>query len=700
MKKTFILIAIMLLCAGAMAQTVTLTFVGKDANGYGKKLDSVVVSNRTKHWQETIYWPDTVLIIQNGVGIENFVNGKDFAFSQNYPNPFDGTTFVNLQVTEPGTVTVQVTDITGRLVETCQGVSLQPGTHQLRVSLSTAGVYFLTARQAGRNTSMKMVCRKGGGVDAVAYSSMVDNASQLKNVPKSVITHPFNYGDRMEYKGYATFDGVTLESYNVIQSQDSSETISLRFSGVQDGVNCPEFPTVTDYDGNVYWTVRIGKQCWMKTNLRATHYANGISIPSGGTSSSGTPVYSSTSPYYYNYSTSDVSMSNRGYLYNWMAMMQGNPATSSSYDYVQGVCPIGWHVPSETECDQLTSYVSNRNEYRCGGNYNYFAKSLAANSTDWESSSYTCAVGNNPMNNNATGFSVYPTGGFIDLGYVNAGTRAYIWSTKLINDTYTEYLFMESDATDAYTYAGGVKRDAYAVRCLRDNYDEYPWNQHACPGTPTVTDYDGNVYPTLQIGSQCWMRYNLRTTHYADGTSIPAGTTQNSYTPYYYDYSTSNVALTSRGYLYNWPAVMHGASSSSTNPSGVQGICPAGWHVPSDAEWTQLESYVGSQSLYIWDNNSTYIARSLASISFWEESSVPFSVGSYPDANNVTLFSAIPAGYYNGSYNNFGNTTIFWSTTNYTDSYAYSRNLYSSSATVSRNGSAKNYGCSVRCVKN
>ncbi|MCR4826253.1 MAG: T9SS type A sorting domain-containing protein [Bacteroidales bacterium] len=702
MKKTFTFIVITLLCASAMAQTVTLTFVGEDDNGYGKKLDSVVVSNRIKHWQETLYWPDTVLTIQNGVGVEGFVGGKDFAFSQNYPNPFDGTTFVNLQVAEPGDVTIQMTDITGRIVETLFIASLQPGVHQLRVSLSAAGIYFLTARQAGRSTSMKMVCHQGRGADAVSYSCMVDNAFQLKNEPKSVITRPFDYGDPMEYRGYATFDGEVVESNPKVKPLDSSETISLNFSEVQDGINCPEIPTITDVEGNVYQTVRIGKQCWMRSNLRTKHFADGTSIPCGGLSSSGTSVSSSTSPYYYEYEGWLMWFSQHGLLYNWPATMQGNLATSSVYEFVQGVCPNGWHVPSKTEWALLTDYVRTRPKYRCGGNTYNIAKALATGpfDSDWATSNSACDVGCNTADNNATGFSVFPTGGYIDLGFCNIGYRAYIWSSELINDTYTEYLFMESDATDAYTYPGGVKSDAYAVRCLRDNYDQFPWDYQPCPGTPMVTDYDGNLYPTVQIGSQCWMRYNLRTTHYADGTSIPAGTTQSSYTPYYYNYSTSNVTLTSRGYLYNWPAVMHGANSSSANPSGVQGICPAGWHVPSDAEWTQLENYVGSQSLYIWDNDSTYIACSLASISLWEHSSVPYSIGSFPeDANNTTLFSAVPAGYYNGSYFNFGNTAAFWSSTNCTDSYAYSRFLYNYSAIVNRSGCTKNNGLSVRCVK-
>ena len=106
------------------------------------------------------------------------------------------------------------------------------------------------------------------------------------------------------------------------------------------------------------------------------------------------------------------------------------------------------------------------------------------------------------------------------------------------------------------------------------------------PSQP-VTDIDGNVYKTVKLGNQVWMAENLRTTRYADGRKIPLGTTESFDVAYRYypDDNSANVA--DYGYLYNWPAVMNGSASSSANPSGVQGICPDGWHVPSNAEWTE-----------------------------------------------------------------------------------------------------------------
>ena len=220
-----------------------------------------------------------------------------------------------------------------------------------------------------------------------------------------------------------------------------------------------------------------------------------------------------------------------------------------------------------------------------------------------------------------------------------------------------------------------------------------------CPGASTLTDYDGNVYNTVQIGNQCWMKENLRTTHYSDGTAIPAGSTSGS--PFYHDYSSSNLTLTERGYLYNWLAVMHGASSSQSNPSGVQGICPTGWHVPSDAEWTQLTQYVSSQSDYVCGSNTSSIAKALASNTGWEWSGITCEVGYNQSTNNNTGFSAFPAGNVIGNFGGSGSGTNFWSSRGASngDVWVSGLNYHSPNMLI---GSILNewyMGFSVRCLR-
>ncbi|MBP5710322.1 MAG: fibrobacter succinogenes major paralogous domain-containing protein [Bacteroidales bacterium] len=214
-----------------------------------------------------------------------------------------------------------------------------------------------------------------------------------------------------------------------------------------------------------------------------------------------------------------------------------------------------------------------------------------------------------------------------------------------------------------------------------------------------VTDQDGNVYPVVQIGSQCWMKENLRTTHYANGTSIALGSSTSTTTAYRYYPNNSSSNVSTYGYFYNWKAVMQNSSSSSVNPSGVQGICPTGWHVPSDAEWTQLTNYVGSQTQYQCDNSSYNIAKALASTTGWDSSSETCAVGNNPGTNNATGFSALPAGTYYGGFRDFGDGAYFWSATEINGSKAYSCYLGYNYDYVSGGDGSKSYGFSVRCIR-
>ena len=219
-------------------------------------------------------------------------------------------------------------------------------------------------------------------------------------------------------------------------------------------------------------------------------------------------------------------------------------------------------------------------------------------------------------------------------------------------------------------------------------------------GTSTVTDVDGNIYNTVQIGNQCWMKENLRTTHYADSTPITTASVTSEVYPRYYDYSSSNIPLTERGYLYNWFAVVNGSNGSSANPSGVQGVCPTGWHVPSHAEWLELETYVSSQGDdYVCGGTPANIAKALASTTGWNSSTTTCAVGNDQGTNNATGFGAFPAGGFGGSYVYSGTYAYFWSATSETGSTAWHSILDKNVANMFYNNYGKGSGYSVRCVR-
>jgi uncharacterized protein (TIGR02145 family) len=190
---------------------------------------------------------------------------------------------------------------------------------------------------------------------------------------------------------------------------------------------------------------------------------------------------------------------------------------------------------------------------------------------------------------------------------------------------------------------------------------------------------------------------------FADSTPITPGASYSTPEPNYYDDSTSIIPLEQRGYLYDWAAAMYEAASSYAVPSGVQGVCPTGWHLPSDAEWMALNDYVASQPEYTCAGNPNFIAKAMSSTSWWGNyngTCIPGDQSVYP--NNATGFGAVPAGtlmVY--GYNDVGDIAHFWSSTEY-ESYtdaAYYYGIDYDSEDFYQAATAKDRRASVRCLR-
>lgn len=200
----------------------------------------------------------------------------------------------------------------------------------------------------------------------------------------------------------------------------------------------------------------------------------------------------------------------------------------------------------------------------------------------------------------------------------------------------------------------------------------------SCQGT--VMDIDGNTYPVVQIGTQCWMAANLKTTRYRDGTTIPNVTDDINWTQLNsgawsnYDNSPANDAT--YGKLYNWYA------AANLN------LCPLGWHVPTDAEWTVLTDYLGGKDV-AW-------GKMKADSQLWNE---PNS-----GATNESGFSGLPGGFRNASVGNFrdlGYGGFWWSAWEHGADYAWFRSLYYNyfGAGFGRYNDDKRNGFCMRCVR-
>jgi len=209
----------------------------------------------------------------------------------------------------------------------------------------------------------------------------------------------------------------------------------------------------------------------------------------------------------------------------------------------------------------------------------------------------------------------------------------------------------------------------------------------------TFTDSrDGNEYNWVKIGDQVWMAENLAylpsVNQVADGSEDAAGSY---YYVYGYDGTDVNAAKATSNYatygvLYNWTAAMAGSASSTANPSGVQGVCPTGWHLPSDAEWTELTDYLGGVGVAgdkLKETGTTH----------WYSPNT--------GATNETGFTALPGGgrASDGSFGSIGGDGYWWSATEYDATLAWNRYLVNYYSNVYRVNYNKELGFSVRCVR-
>lgn len=204
-----------------------------------------------------------------------------------------------------------------------------------------------------------------------------------------------------------------------------------------------------------------------------------------------------------------------------------------------------------------------------------------------------------------------------------------------------------------------------------------------CPST--ISDVSGNSYSTVEIGTQCWMKENLKTTKYSDDTNIPNillnDKWYNTYDGAYCYYSNSSSNASAYGALYNWYAV------------NTSKLCPTGWHVPTSSEYNTLASYLG-------DSNIAGGKMKTTGTTYWNSPNT--------GASNSSNFSARGGGYRepNGTFRNLKNWGVFWTSSTGSDGYVLNRVCWSyneilgSAGYLEYNGLPMETGASVRCVKN
>lgn len=264
--------------------------------------------------------------------------------------------------------------------------------------------------------------------------------------------------------------------------------------------------------------------------------------------------------------------------------------------------------------------------------------------------------------------------------------RGVVWS-KSQDPTITNNQGITSNGTGTGSFTSNITslqlEMVYYVRSYATNsYGTQYGNQVSFTSMPdgpggAITDVDGNTYNTIWINGRQWMKENLKTTKYSDESNIPNVTDDATWaelsTPAYCWYGNDEATYGGTyGALYNWYAVSTG------------NLCPTGWHVPTDEEWTSLTDYVGGVSV---------AGTKLKATDGW------VTGGNGTDEYG---FSALPGGLrndYGGHFNNLRVSCYWWSSTEIDATLAWSRDIYYTYVYVDRRNSSKGIGGSVRCVR-
>ena len=221
----------------------------------------------------------------------------------------------------------------------------------------------------------------------------------------------------------------------------------------------------------------------MKENLRTT------TSPSTGTylisQASPTYTYTGKQARWYDNDSATYAPQNYGLLYNWNAAVdtfntapefgetsvnvyENNAVLVTFNGHRRGICPEGWHLPSDEDWTQLINYVSSQNCYICDGDNNHIAKALAS-TTGWNSSIFTCTIGNEMSKNNATNFSAVPAGGRVGSSFFGADDLIHFWSSTqtLTSSSRSNLCYLIYDNLNLVE-SNSFKSSSFSVRCLRD----------------------------------------------------------------------------------------------------------------------------------------------------------------------------------------------------------------------------------------
>jgi len=421
MKKATLAFFLLLTVLKTQSQDYLISFAG---TGGSATVDSVQVQNLTQNTSLILDGTD-VLHLMGVVGIDQIVaqNNADLRI---YPNPMNERSFIEFEAVSSGNAILVLSDVAGKQVAQTQNM-LPCGRHTFNVSGLSSGIYTLSVKSADYVYSGKIVCTciNAGNPKINYVSTDLESTVQdkLKSM-QSLVQMQYNNGDQLWFK---CFSGVYSTVIPLVPTQ--SQTVTSNF------VEC------TDADGNHYSVVTVGDQTWMAENLNVGVRIEGIQEQTNN---------GIIERYCYNNDEANCAI--YGGLYQWNEMMQYVITPG-----VRGICPSGWHLPSDGEWSTLTAFLDG--EPVAGGKMKSTG-TLQAGTGLWNAPNVGAT--------NESGFSAVPAGSRgVNGAFYDVGDGGYWWSSS---ESSTGFAWWRG----LYYFDSGVSRFnlgkslGFSVRCLRD----------------------------------------------------------------------------------------------------------------------------------------------------------------------------------------------------------------------------------------
>ena len=724
------------------SQSVTVRFSGSlDGSAY-QRLDSVKVTDISRGWTETVYYPDTIAILSQ-TNLSNAISSSEDVLYQNVPNPFDCATTAELSLSSQSEVNLLLLDASGRVCATYKGL-LNVGIHRFEISAEKPQAYLLNAKVGTKSYSIRMVnvghgC--GYGINYIGESH--DITAKLECV------NQFMIGDNMGYTGYATINGNVVASSPVIQQQIANQHITLNFSSP---TTLPEVTTLPAINV-ASTTATVCGQVLGQTQTIGFLY--GTTPENFQFNVTVTPTIAED----FSAQLTDLTP-NTTYYYKAYA-------TNSSVTAVGEI--LSFTTESSSETHDITVKFTSRGH---STNYQYLYLYISLDSVKvqdvtrgWtQTLVFPDTTLNIDLSSRLTiGSNVGANDQMIYTGYTSY--RGNVYSQQIQSLLYSrtlEFMFeipfcddkyIHIDLTDCQpvTYNGITYTETghYEIEHLQTSYhcdsviildvnirdhifsevivqtcdDSYTWNGitynesgiyqqtfssvHGCDslvslnltvGNGFTDDRDGNSYCTITIGNQVWMAENLRYLPSVNPGSDESWTA-NRY--YVYGYSGTDIDEAKSTYNYLEYGVLY-------NFIAAQTACPAGWHLPTDSEWSELEVYLENTGHnfdgYVDTDNDrethNVIAKALASKSNWTVSDIENTPGWLQQKNNSSGFNGKPAGWktLNGQFAYINENGTWWSSTPY-NGHHWDRYIHFTRDYVTRSHNENHIGMSIRCLQ-